>query len=274
MNHDISEALSGWEFEPGSITVRIITGDDQQPKIQMRLELGVIQMEMTGRPDGERPHGFDSSLQYYQQKLRGHREQARSDAGFTLSPDDCEELRKESLYYYYRYLSLFHLNHFEQVAEDTERNLACANFLRTYAEKDEDRYSVDKYRPYILMMNTQARARLAWKDGRHSDALGIVRSGIRKIQKYLQENLSDLADSDEEKEKDEEECHEVRLLQQLEEEITKDLPGGSVDKLRAELERAVQREEFEKAASLRDLLQRLEGTEENASGSAGGPKGG
>ena len=54
---DIGHILKGWEYEAGTINVRRITGNDGQPKLQMRLDLGLLQMEMDGRPDGERPHG-------------------------------------------------------------------------------------------------------------------------------------------------------------------------------------------------------------------------
>ena len=52
---DIVPLLKGWDYEPGTINVRKISGIDGAPKLQMRLDLGLLQMEMTGRPDGVRP---------------------------------------------------------------------------------------------------------------------------------------------------------------------------------------------------------------------------
>ncbi|VAX39934.1 hypothetical protein MNBD_PLANCTO03-360 [hydrothermal vent metagenome] len=69
MNVDITEILSQWPFEPGKINVRLIEGDDGEQKIQVRLDLGILQMELDGRPDGVRPHGFDSLLEYYESQL-------------------------------------------------------------------------------------------------------------------------------------------------------------------------------------------------------------
>ena len=40
--------------------MRFVAGDDGREKIQMRIDLGLIQMETTGRPDGERPGGSTS----------------------------------------------------------------------------------------------------------------------------------------------------------------------------------------------------------------------
>src|SRR5262245_37546884 len=62
---DIGPLLKGWDYEPGTINVRKINGADGSPKLQMRLDLGLLQMELTGRPDGAKPHGHDSLLEYF-----------------------------------------------------------------------------------------------------------------------------------------------------------------------------------------------------------------
>src|ERR1043166_4331588 len=69
-NKDILPLLKGWDYEPGTINVRKINGADGQPKLQMRLDLGLLQMELDGRPDGTRPHGCDSLLDYFEKLLR------------------------------------------------------------------------------------------------------------------------------------------------------------------------------------------------------------
>lgn len=69
MNVDLTELLSQWPFEAGKINVRLIQGEDGEQKIQVRLDLGVLQMELDGRPDGLQPHGFDSLLEYYESQL-------------------------------------------------------------------------------------------------------------------------------------------------------------------------------------------------------------
>lgn len=65
MSLDISGALRDWPPEPGQIQVRRILGIDLKEKIQLRVDLGVLQMETAGRPDGERPHGCECLLAYY-----------------------------------------------------------------------------------------------------------------------------------------------------------------------------------------------------------------
>ena len=65
MSKDLTRLLSEWQFEPEDVLVRIVPGDDGRGKIQLRVDLGILQMEMDGRPDGVRPEGFDSWLDYY-----------------------------------------------------------------------------------------------------------------------------------------------------------------------------------------------------------------
>src|SRR5437773_1196014 len=70
---DILPMLKGWDYEPGTINVRKINGLDGRQKIQMRLDLGLLQMELNGRPDGATPHGYDSLLDYHEEQLREHK---------------------------------------------------------------------------------------------------------------------------------------------------------------------------------------------------------
>jgi len=51
------------------INVRLIEGADGEPRIQVRLDLGIIQMHTEGRPDGQRPNGFGSLLEYFEARI-------------------------------------------------------------------------------------------------------------------------------------------------------------------------------------------------------------
>ena len=44
--------------------MRIVPGDDGREKLQMRIDLGLLQMELDGRPDGQRPAGAESLLDH------------------------------------------------------------------------------------------------------------------------------------------------------------------------------------------------------------------
>src|SRR5213595_974615 len=94
---DITPVLRGWDYEPGTINVRKVSGLDGSPKIQMRLDLGLLQMEMTGRPDGVRPHGCESLLDYFEDQLADHRRRNGTELGFQIAGPDCQSLREEAV---------------------------------------------------------------------------------------------------------------------------------------------------------------------------------
>ncbi|MDQ7013435.1 MAG: UvrB/UvrC motif-containing protein [Planctomycetota bacterium] len=94
MNVDITELLQGWPFEPGKINVRLIESEDGEQKIQVRLDLGVLQMELDGRPDGQRPLDHDSLLEYFEARLdramRGETPPEDADHAEISDPADAE----------------------------------------------------------------------------------------------------------------------------------------------------------------------------------------
>src|SRR5205814_6067233 len=73
MNFDISHLLEQWDYEPGEVAVRKFKGKDGSEKIQLRVDLGLLQMNATGRPDGKRPFGHESLLEHYKARLEKYR---------------------------------------------------------------------------------------------------------------------------------------------------------------------------------------------------------
>ncbi len=63
-NQDIDAILRDWPYQPGVISPRIVRTAGRRKVLQMRIELGLLQMEFTGRPDGERPGGKETYLEY------------------------------------------------------------------------------------------------------------------------------------------------------------------------------------------------------------------
>ena len=107
MSQDIRPILAGWDFEPELIQVRIISGDDGTEKLQMRMDLGLLQMEIDGRPDGEKPEGYESLLELFEARSR---EALARGERFVLKPEDCSRLMREGLQYYHRYVSAFQIS--------------------------------------------------------------------------------------------------------------------------------------------------------------------
>ena len=72
---DISALLKEWPYQPGQVNARLILGTDNLERVQVRLDLGVLQMFAEGRPDGEQPFGFPSLLEYHEARVDGEVEQ-------------------------------------------------------------------------------------------------------------------------------------------------------------------------------------------------------
>ncbi len=137
VSKDITAILEGWDHETDGLQVRIVAGDDGLDKLQMRVDLGLIQMELSGRPDGTRPEGAASLLDALEAKA----EAAGGD--FSIDSRTCKLLMHEGLQYYHRYLALFHLQRYDLVARDTERNLRLFAFVVKYATRQRDKLGFD-----------------------------------------------------------------------------------------------------------------------------------
>lgn len=248
-NKDIGAVLKGWDYEPGTINVRKISGADGVAKLQMRLDLGLLQMEMDGRPDGQRPHGFESLLEYFESLLGEHKtKHDGSELGFQLNGSQCSSLREEAVMYYHRYLSLFVLEEFPGVVRDTDRNLRVLDLCRKFGQSQQDRLVLEQYRPYITMMNARAKASILFKDKKYAEALDAVKLGLRQIKRFFRRfgQLEAYPHS-----------NEVCVLRRFSREIRKKLPVDPMKKLERQLEKAVETERYEEAAKLRDEIAHL-----------------
>ena len=250
MDYDIGPILRKWKHKPGEVTVRRITGSDGRAKIQMRLDLGLLQMEQDGRPDGARPHGCESLLKYHLGRLEQYKTANGVEIGFELTKKQCQGLREESVMYYYRYLSLFIMGQYRKVVRDTNHNLAVFDLCRKFAGRKVDRYTLEQYRPYVLMMNTRAQAQLEIEGNNLKDAMRTCETGIEKIASFFKQmSRPELAEN----------SSELAILQALGEDIKGKLPTNPAEVLNADLVKAIDLEQYEKAAELRDRLRHLKG---------------
>lgn len=244
-SNDLRSILAGWEYDPEAITVRRIHGEDGRVKIQMRLDLGVLQMETSGRPDGMRPFGAESLLHHQQARLADYINRNGTDLGFSLSPSECRALREESVMFYHRYLSLFVLEDYEGVVRDTARNLAVLDLCKRFAAEPGDREVLEQYRPYIIMMNSRGQAHKSLRRRKYKTALAAVDNGLRTVREHFEQlSQPELF----------EESSEVEILQRLRAEIVESMPRTPVRRLEHDLAAAVREERYEDAAALRDRI--------------------
>lgn len=249
MSKDLSPILASWVFESGDVCARKIVGDDGREKLQVRLDLGLLQMEVAGRPDGQRPHDCESALAYQQGRLEAHKREHGTDRGFQLDDAACNELWQEGVQYYQRYYCLLQMEDYEGVLKDTRHNLAVFDLVDTYCDDDEAKLCFEQYRPYVLMIHARSRGEICLKDEDYEGALAVAKEGIREIRAFF-ESFGDpeLVSASE----------ELQALESWAEEIRRDRPVGLKQRLARELREAVVRERYEEAARLRDRLRRLE----------------
>ena len=246
---DISDVLNEWQFDPENLNVRRIEGRDGKDKIQLRLDLGLFQMEADGRPDGDRPYGYTNVLEYYQSELQRTVDEGGSEKDFILDTEALTELQQESIQYYHRYLCYSELNNHKAVIRDTRHNLEVLEFVENNVEDKEDAWSFLQYYPYILMMNTQAYVQMALEDETYEEALQRIEFSLEKIRQFnkkwgLQES--------------ERSSREIEILEEWRATVENKRPVSKFEKLQAELEEAVELEKYERAAQLRDELETLQ----------------
>ncbi len=248
MTNDLRPILDDWPYDDDE-TVRVIRGGDGRRKLQVRLPLGIEQYELDGRPDGRRPLGWDSVLAYWEDRLATYRRRKGTDDGFVLPRRACADLREEAMLYYYRYVLLYQLGEYGRCARDTARNLRCLDVLARYGAGVHDRLAMEQYRPYLLRMHRASRALLALRRRQYRIALREVAAGVRAI-RGLPER-SHVAYRHERK-------RSLKFLKRLRDEIRRRKPLSLRQKLRRELREAVETENYELAATLRDRLDAIE----------------
>ena len=255
MNFDISHLLEQWDYQPGQVVVRRFMGKDGHEKIQLRVDLGILQMNAEGRPDGKRPFGHPSLFEFYLKKF-SHSLNAVGDGDgekeFGLKPEDCAKLQLEALQYHHRSICLLQLEDYPGVARDTERNLKVFDFVAEHAESEELGWSLEQFRPQVLMLNTRAKATQKLLGDNFNPAVEIIDQGVESLRDfYTKYSRPELIDQ----------SPEIQSLQLWREEVLKNRPLSKREQLESDLREAVSREDYEKAAKVRDALRQLEAQE-------------
>lgn len=278
---DISALLKEWPYQPGQVNARLILGADNLERVQVRLDLGVLQMFAEGRPDGEQPFGFPSLLEYHEARVDGEVEQEEVIEGESktpkepespkeeeggamaegpaeptpgekpevrLTPDECRALREEAAQFYQRYVACLALDEFERVIRDTTRNLRVVDLCAQHAQTDHDKGVLEQFRPYIIMLRARALASQAIKDNELKAAVVALDEALDGLKRHFTKTGN---------EKGFDQSSEVRMLRDMREALVPRLPVSQKAELRQRLQRALETENYELAAILRDELKQL-----------------
>ncbi|MDP7009371.1 MAG: UvrB/UvrC motif-containing protein [Phycisphaerales bacterium] len=230
---DIAHILNEWQYEQGTLNVRMIEAANGRPLIQIRIELGIIQMELTDRPDGVLQDGFPTLLALFED--RG--------AWGGIDPEMCRRLREEGVQRSHRAAALFALGKWEEVILDCDTNLKLFDLCSENALEAHDRVALDQFRPAVLAMRARAGAEWAVDEGNPSAAVEAIDRGLAELRAILGEPW--------------ESSNEVQLLRGMKEALVPQLPPSERADLRERLAAAIAAENYELAAILRDELRLL-----------------
>lgn len=234
----IDDILRDWGYEPHSLSVRLVAGDDGRDLIQMRIDMGVLQIETTGKPDGQQPEGFDTYLDYVR-----YLGEETDESDWTLDEDQCMEIDREFVQFYHRRVCWLKLQRFEDAVEDADHTLQLMDFCQQHSPDESWTMSHEQYRPFVVFHRTQAAAFGRIAKDEHEFAIQELNQGLDEIRRLYEEfEVEEQFDDDE----------LVHRLIELRESLREQYEVGAT--LEEQLREAVEKEEYELAARLRDEM--------------------
>lgn len=237
--HDIDLILHQWPFKPGVIAARLVHADDNREVIQMRIEMGLLQMETTGRPDGEHPGGAETCLEWL--------EELALTQGESFAPNEaqCMEIDREFMQFYHRRICCLALRQFARALADADHVLALMDFAAAHSPNEQWTISHEQYRPFVLFHRVQAAAMLALEESGAETAIETINQGLERMREvFVKFGAEDEFDQDE----------LVAQLAAMKESLRQEYRVGKT--LAEQLADAVAAEEYERAARLRDKISR------------------
>lgn len=234
---NIDAILRQWPYEPGEISVRLVRGNDGRAVLQMRLDMGLLQLETENRPDGEQPGGAETYYHFLLALAVQHGD------NFVLSEEQCAEVDREFVQFYQRRLCWLALREFRNAIRDADHSLAMMDFVRQCSPNDEWTASHEQYRTFVLFHRTQAWALAELEESGPEAAIEALNKGIERMRQVFvaDETVDDFEEDD-----------LVQRLNELRETLRDHYSVGRT--LRERLADAVAAEQYELAAQLRDEL--------------------
>jgi excinuclease UvrABC helicase subunit UvrB len=107
---------------------------------------------------------------------------------------------------------------------------------------------MQQFRPYVLMMNTRAKASILLSQGKFAEAMVEIEQGRDLIMEFFQRsNFPELAAK----------SSEIAFLDEWLDEVRSKRPLSKLEIMQREMETAIAKELYERAAELRDAIQQL-----------------
>lgn len=249
MTLDLTDLTMDWPGADGELSARLVVGRDGSEQLQLRVDLGLMQMFPDGRPDGMLYRGFPSALQFVRHELVTRSLEELIDA-------DWQALERELFQLNYRRLAIASLVEDALSADDCEtartflrralRDIAaCGKMLDLLSERGPLTTELLAMRPTLLFNRARLEAQLHIIDRKYEEAIEAAKAGLTSLDALLEAAGFD----DEQREEDAGIEYLERLIERIRDEY------GIDTTLAEQLEEALENEEYELAADLRDELE-------------------
>ncbi len=234
---DIDRILKDWPHVPGEVQARLFKATGGREVVQMRVEMGLLQMEVDHRPDGTRPHDEDTYFKYLKKQA------ATADGDFILSDEQCNESDREFVQFYHRRICWLALREFARAVLDADHTLTMMDFAKKHSPDEEWTLSHEQYRPFVLFHRYQAAALARLEGDGPEGAIREINDGLEVLRAvFVEYEAEDKYDGDE----------LVQRLSQLKEALREHYRVGQT--LDEQLAEAIATEQYELAAKLRDEM--------------------
>ena len=177
--HDLDQLLRAWTFQGGSPQVRRAAGRDLRPVLLMRVDMGVLQLEVVDRPDGARPHGFAT---FYDYLMSAAFEEGPS---FQLTDERRQEIDREFYQFYHRRICWLALQEYPRAVADAEHTLRLMDFSSANAADRQWAAMHEQYRPFVLFHFVQAAALDRLQANEPPAALVHIEQGLDQLARFF-----------------------------------------------------------------------------------------
>jgi hypothetical protein len=240
MAKDIDSVVRGWPYKNDVVQARLIPAHDGRQVLQMRIELGILQLEVAGRPDGQRPHGYPTYFDYLQAQAAAA---AELEQPFVLEEEHCRSADREFTQFYHRRVCWLALRQFDKAVADADHTLAFMDWLKEHSPSEEFTQAHEQYRGFVVFHRTQALAAGYVEREQPEAAIDALRQGLEQLRGFFaQFGVEDRMEED----------GMVQQLRSLERKLRQ--AHGIDATLEEQLQQAIANEHYEAAARIRDQL--------------------
>ncbi len=238
-NDDIGPILAGWEFSAHGPQLRFLAGIGGVKRIQIRLEAGLLQFELTGRPDGTRPEGYESWFDYWQEQPG------------PLSTEGVAALLAEVALFHQRAVALMLLEDFAASLSDCARNSIALAAINQRGGAHAERLQGEPMHVALVLLRARCEASMCMRTRDTQGALAAIDRGLASLQRCNPGSSEFLAGHGTD-------SPASAILRGMRDALVPKLPSSQRVDLETRLRRALRLENYELAVILRNELRQID----------------